>query len=171
MSLLPFYGHQPSVSPTAWLAPTATLIGDVTIHDQAVVLFGAVLRGDRASISVGAGSNLQDNVVVHADPGFPATIGSGVSVGHQAVVHGATVEDNVLIGMGAVILNGSVIGPGSIIAAGSVILEGDIIPPRSLVAGVPGKVRRTTTDEEVHAIKDNAATYRELKDSYREGGI
>ncbi len=171
MPLLPFREHQPSVSPTAWLAPTATLIGDVTVHDQAVVLFGAVVRGDRASISVGAGSNLQDNVVVHADPGFPATIGSGVSVGHQAVVHGATVEDNVLIGMGAVILNGSVIGPGSIIAAGSVILEGDIIPPRSLVAGVPGKVRRTTTDEEVQAIKDNAATYRELKDSYREGGI
>jgi carbonic anhydrase/acetyltransferase-like protein (isoleucine patch superfamily) len=134
-------------------------------------MFGAVVRGDRASISVGAGSNLQDNVVVHADPGFPATIGSGVSVGHQAVVHGATIKDDVLIGMGAVILNGSVIGSGSIIAAGSVILEGAIIPPRSLVAGVPGKVRRATTDEEVQAIKDNAATYRELKDSYRQGGI
>jgi carbonic anhydrase/acetyltransferase-like protein (isoleucine patch superfamily) len=134
-------------------------------------MFGAVVRGDRASISVGAGSNLQDNVVVHADPGFPATIGSGVSVGHQAVVHGATIKDDVLIGMGAVILNGSVIGSGSIIAAGSVILEGAIIPPRSLVAGVPGKVRRATTDEEVQAIKDNAAAYRELKDSYRQGGI
>jgi len=171
VALIPFDNHSPVVAPTAWCAPGATLIGDVTIHEDSVVMFGAVLRGDRTSISVGAGSNLQDNVVVHADPGFPVIIGSGVSVGHQATVHGATIEDDVLIGMGAVVLNGAVIGTGSIIAAGSVVLEGEIIPPHSLVAGVPGKVRRDTTDDERAAIRDNAKTYRELAARYQSGGI
>jgi carbonic anhydrase/acetyltransferase-like protein (isoleucine patch superfamily) len=106
-------------------------------------------------------------VVVHGDPGFPAHIGAGVSVGHAAVVHGATVEDDCLIGMNATVLNGSVIGRGSLVAAGSVVLEGQIIPPGSLVAGVPGKVLRQLTEDEQHAIRQNALTYQELGRTYR----
>lgn len=167
MRLIPFEKHTPQVAPSAFVADTATVIGDVTLQENSVVMFGAILRGDRASIFLGDGSNLQDNVVVHADPGFPATIGSGVSVGHQATVHGATVEDDVLVGMGAILLNGSHIGSGSIIAAGSVVREGDVIPPRSLVAGAPATIKRSTTDEELAAIKANARTYQELAASYR----
>jgi carbonic anhydrase/acetyltransferase-like protein (isoleucine patch superfamily) len=144
-------------------------VGQVTLGENTVIMFGAVLRADRDAISLGEGSNLQDNVVVHGDPGFPARIGSGVSVGHSAVVHGATIEDDCLIGMNATVLNGSVVGRGSLVAAGSVVLEGEIIPPRSIVAGVPGKVRRSLTDEEHEAIRNNALTYQELGRTYREG--
>src|SRR4029453_15073397 len=107
-----------------------------------------VVRADMAEVRLGAGSNLQDNVVVHTDTDFPTLIGSGVSVGHSAVVHGCTVEDDCLIGMHATVLNGAVVGTGSLVAAGCVVLEGTHIPPRSLVTGVPGKVRRELTDEE-----------------------
>lgn len=169
--LIPWGEHSPNVSPSAFVADTATLIGDTAVHPHAVVMFGAVVRGDRESISLGEGSNLQDNVVVHADPGFPATIGASVSVGHQATVHGATIEDDVLVGMGAILLNGCHIGTGSIIAAGTVIKEGQIIPPRSLVAGAPGTIKRSTTNEEVAAIQANAKTYRELAARYRAQGL
>ena len=126
------------------------------------------VRADTAAISVGAGSNLQDNVVLHADPGFPCSVGAGVSVGHAAVVHGCTVEDDCLIGMGATVLNGAVIGSGSLVAAGAVVLEGTVVPPRSLVAGVPAKVRRELTDEEFDGVKQNAARYVELARAHRE---
>ena len=161
-----FRGRTPDVDPTAFVAPSATLIGDVTVAGRTGILFGAVLRGDAARISVGEGSNLQDNVVVHADPGFPATIGARVSVGHAAVVHGCTVEDDCLIGMSATVMNGAVVGAGSLVAAGAVVLEGTVVPPRSLVAGVPAKVRRTLSDEEVDAVKDNADHYRTLTQEY-----
>jgi len=118
-----------------------------------------VLRADTSTISIGEGSNLQDGVVVHADAGFPATVGSGVSVGHRAVLHGCTVQDDCLIGMGAVVLNGAVVGAGSMIAAGAVVLEGARVPPGSLVAGVPGKVRRKLTEEEQAGIVSNAQRY------------
>jgi carbonic anhydrase/acetyltransferase-like protein (isoleucine patch superfamily) len=157
--LIPFTGTSPAVESTAWIAPTATLVGAVTVGSRSGVFYGAVLRGDTNSIVIGAGSNIQDNVVVHADPGFPATIGDGVSVGHAAVLHGCTVEDDCLIGMGAVVLNGARIGTGSMVAAGAVVLEGAEIPPHSLVAGVPGKVRRELTDAEREGIGDNAANY------------
>ena len=121
-----------------------------------------------AAISVGAGSNLQDNVVLHADPGFPCTVGERVSVGHSAVVHGCTVEDDCLIGMSATILNGAVIGTGSLVAAGAVVLEGTVIPPRSLVPGVPAKVRRELTDDEFDGVKHNAAHYKELAAAHRQ---
>jgi len=166
MTILKFGEHTPTVSATAWLAPTATVIGNATVKDDAVVMFGAVIRADREQIVVGVGSNLQDNVVVHADPGFPAIIGAGVSVGHSAVIHGATLEDDVLIGMNATVLNGCRIGAGSLVAAGSVVLEGTQIPPGSLVAGVPAKVRRDTTLEERAEIKNNAETYRALARQY-----
>jgi carbonic anhydrase/acetyltransferase-like protein (isoleucine patch superfamily) len=166
--ILPYDGNEPEIAPTAWLAPTATVVGDAHIAADASIYFGAVVRADMAEVHLGAGSNLQDNVVVHTDTGFPALIGSGVSVGHAAVVHGCTVEDDCLIGMNATVLNGAVVGRGSLVAAGTVILEGTTIPPRSLVAGVPGKVRRTLTDEEYDRVVQNALTYVELTAKHRE---
>ena len=118
-----------------------------------------VVRADTNTISVGAGTNLQDNVVLHADPGFPTHVGNGVSVGHGAIIHGCTVEDDCLIGMSATIMNGAVIGAGSLVAGGAVVLEGAIIPPGSLVAGVPAKVRRELGAEELEHIRENASNY------------
>lgn len=129
-------------------------------------MFGAVLRADMDRIVIGEGSNIQDNVTVHTDFGIPMILGKNVSVGHNAVLHGCTVEDNCLIGMGAIVLNRAVIGEGSLIAAGTVVLEGTVIPPNSLVAGVPGKVRRELTDEEREGIIQNAANYVTLSRKY-----
>jgi acetyltransferase-like isoleucine patch superfamily enzyme len=157
-----FDGHEPVIADGAWLAPSATLDGRVTIGSHASVYFGAVLRGDVNSISLGEGSNIQDNVAVHCDDDKPTVIGRGVSIGHAAVVHGCTIGDDCLIGMNATVLSGAVIGNESLIAAGSVVLEGTVIPPRSLVAGVPGKVRRELTDAEVEDIRRNGIHYREL---------
>jgi len=166
MPLIPFGDTNPEIREGVFLAPNATLIGQVSIGQDVTIMFGAVVRGDRDAITVGDGSNLQDNVVVHGDPGFPTHIGSGVSVGHGAIVHGATVGDNTLIGMGATLLNGVTVGEGCLIAAGSVVLEGTNIPAGSLVAGVPGKIRREITLLEREAIVDNALTYRALGRDY-----
>ena len=166
--LLSYDGVAPRISPTAWLAPNATVVGDAEVADHASVFYGAVLRADMAAVRLGAGSNLQDNVVVHTDYGFPALIGAGVSVGHAAVVHGCTVEDDCLIGMNATVLNGAVVGTGSLVAAGTVVLEGARIPPGSLVAGVPGKVRRSLSPEELERVVQNARTYLELSARHRE---
>lgn len=153
------FGHEPHVDATAWVAPNATLIGQVRIHPRASVFYSSVLRADRDLIELGEGSNLQDNVTVHGDPGRPTIVGRGVSVGHNAMLHGCTVEDDCLIGMSATVLNGAVIGRESLVAAGAVVLEGTIVPPRSLVAGVPAKVRRELTETEVAGIRRNAETY------------
>lgn len=166
--LIPFNGHEPRLGADVFVAPTASVIGDVTLEDGVGVFYGAVLRGDSSTIEVGRGSNLQDNVVVHADPGFPARIGSGVSIGHGAVVHGCTVEDDCLIGMNATVLNGAVIGTGSLVAAGAVVLEGTVVPGGSLVAGVPAKVRRELSGEEREGIRRNADHYRTLSASHLE---
>ncbi|MFC3966107.1 gamma carbonic anhydrase family protein [Nocardia jiangsuensis] len=152
-------GHAPDIDERAWVAPTATVIGRVTLAAEVSIWYGAVLRADLETIAVGAGSNIQDGCVLHSDPGFPLTVGSGVSVGHNAILHGCTVEDDVLVGMGATVLNGAVIGAGSLIAANALIPEGARIPPGSLVAGVPGKVRRELGDAERDGIKLNAAVY------------
>jgi carbonic anhydrase/acetyltransferase-like protein (isoleucine patch superfamily) len=157
-----FDGYEPTVAPSAWIAENATVVGRVTISENASVFFGAVLRADVNYISLGEGSNIQDNVAVHCDNDAPTIIGRGVSVGHAAVVHGCTIGDDCLIGMNATVLSRAVIGDESLVAAGSVVLEGTVIPPRSLVAGVPGKVRRQLTDDEVEAIRENAVHYREL---------
>lgn len=152
-----------------FVAENATVIGDVTLADDVSVWFGAVVRGDRDSITVGSGSNIQDNAVVHTTPGFGVTIGTGVSVGHGAILHGCTIRDRVLVGMGAVVLNGAVVGEGSIIGAGAVVTEGKEIPPNSLVLGVPGKVVRETTPEQQEGILHNAREYVNLAGRYRHG--
>jgi carbonic anhydrase/acetyltransferase-like protein (isoleucine patch superfamily) len=157
--LLPFAGRTPEVHESAWVAPNASLIGKVRVEADASVWFGAVLRGDIDEIALGPRSNLQDNAVVHTELGSPAVIGADVSVGHGAVVHGCTIEDGCLIGMNATVLTDAVVGAQSLVAAGAVVLEGTVIPPRSLVAGVPGKVRRELTDDEVAALHDNSARY------------
>ena len=161
-------GKTPLVDPTVFLAPTASLIGDVELGEGASAFYGVCVRGDSNSIRVGAGTNLQDNVVLHADPGFPTTVGARVSVGHNAVVHGCTVEDDCLVGMSATIMNGAVIGAGSLVAAGALVLEGTQVPPRSLVAGVPAKVRRALSDEEFAAVRHNAEHYLETAAAHRE---
>ncbi|MCS5714540.1 gamma carbonic anhydrase family protein [Herbiconiux sp. CPCC 205716] len=164
-------GHTPVVDEAAWIAPTATVVGEVRLAPGSSVFYGAVLRADGDRIELGAGSNLQDNVVVHVDPGHPAIIGSGVSVGHNAVLHGCTVEHDSLIGMNATVLNGAVIGSGSLVAAGAVVLEGTVVPPGSLVAGVPGKVRRSLSEEEREGIRRNATTYLGHVEAHRGGTV
>ncbi|MGJ7905958.1 gamma carbonic anhydrase family protein [Actinopolyspora sp. H202] len=161
-------GTSPTVRDGAWVAPTATLAGAVTLAAEASIWYASVVRADCDSISIGRGSNIQDGCVAHADPGIPVEIGEYVSVGHRAVLHGCTVENNVLVGMSATVLNGARIGSGSIIAAGTVILEGTEIRPNSLVAGVPGKVRRETTEEERELITANAEHYLTLKNQHSE---
>ena len=165
--LLPFDGSAPVIDPQAWLAPNASVIGNARIEARASVFYGAVVRADMDRIVLGPGSNLQDNVVVHTDEGFPTLIGAGVSVGHAAVVHGCTVEDDCLIGMHATVLNGARVGTGSLVAAGTVVLEGTVIPPRSLVAGVPGKVRRQLSDAEFDRVVANAQAYLDLAALHR----
>ncbi|WP_285137213.1 gamma carbonic anhydrase family protein [Microbacterium sp. lyk4-40-TSB-66] len=149
----------PSIDATAFVASGARIVGRVHLAAGASVWYNAVLRGDSASITVGARSNLQDNVSVHVDAGRPVHIGADVSVGHNAVVHGCTIGDGSLIGMGSVVLSGAEIGPGCLVAGGAVVLEGTVVPAGSLVAGVPAKVRRALTDEERQKILRNAETY------------
>ena len=167
MASYSFDGNNPTVATSAYVAPSAELIGRVTVGENSCVLFNAVLRGDTEQITLGDGSNIQDGVVVHADPGFPATIGAGVSVGHNATLHGCTIANNVLIGMGATVLNGASIGEGSLVAAGSVVLEGKVIPPRSLVAGIPASVKRELSDKEYQGVVENAEHYVALAEKYR----
>ena len=157
----------PKTDPTSWVAPNATLVGSVTIGANASVFYGAVLRGDTDQIIVGAGSNLQDNVTVHTDAGLVMSVGEGVSVGHGAILHGCTVEDDCLIGMGATVLNRAVIGAGSLVAAGAVVLEGAVIPPGSLVAGVPARVVRSLSDDERAGLVDNARRYLGYAEAHR----
>lgn len=152
-----------------FLAPNATVLGEVTLGDRVGIWFGAVVRGDRDRIAIGADSNVQDNCVVHCSPGHPVEIGREVSVGHGAVLHGCIIGDRVLIGMGAVVLNGALIGPDSVIGAGAVVTEGATIPPGSVVLGVPGRVVKETTGEQRAQIRKNAATYVELAGRYRNG--
>ena len=131
------------IHPTAFIAPGALLMGDVTVGADASVWYGAVLRGDMAPIIIGAETNLQDGTVVHVDDDLPCSIGRRVGVGHRVILHGCTVEEECLIGMGSILLNGVRIGTGSVVAAGAVIPEGMQVPPRSLVMGVPGRIVRT----------------------------
>lgn len=150
---------RPTFDDSIFVAPTATVIGDVTLGESVSIWYGACVRGDMAAITIGEGSNVQENASIHVDPGVPATIGAGVTIGHNAVVHGATIGDHSLIGMGAIVLNHAVIGEGSLIAAGALIREGMVVPPGSLVAGVPGKVLKALSLEQLQHLRDNAAAY------------
>ena len=150
---------QPSIHPTAFVAQGAQLIGAITISEQASVWFNAVIRADDEPITIGRGSNIQDGCIVHIDPGQPTIIGSYVTVGHGAIVHGAKLADNVMIGIGATVLTGVEVGSNSIIGAGAVVTEGTIIPPNSLVVGIPGKaIKKVSTDQEARII-GTAQTY------------
>lgn len=146
---------------SCWIAPGAHVIGDVTLGEDVGVWFGAVLRGDEEPIVVGARTNVQDLCVFHTDMGFPLTVGAGCTVGHRAILHGCTVGDNTLIGMGAIVLNGARIGSDCVIGAGALVPEGKEIPDRSLVVGLPGRVVRQLTDEDVEAIRESARHYAE----------
>ncbi|MFS0714962.1 gamma carbonic anhydrase family protein [Microbacterium sp. 2P01SA-2] len=161
-SLLPVGGSRPRLHPTVFVAHGARLVGDVVIGELSSVWYNAVIRADRSGIVIGDRSNVQDGVVIHVDATSPARIGDDVSIGHNAVVHGCTVEDGCLIGMNSTILSGAVIGAGSLVAGGAVVLEGTVVPPGSLVAGVPAKVRRALTADERDGLRRNAATYLEL---------
>jgi carbonic anhydrase/acetyltransferase-like protein (isoleucine patch superfamily) len=152
-----------------FVAPTATVVGDVTLGEETGIWFGAVLRGDKDRIEIGAGSNIQDNAVVHTSSGFPARIGREVSVGHGAILHGCTIGDRVLVGMGAIVMNGAVVGEDTIIAAGAVVTEGTTIPRGSVVMGVPAKVVKQATPGQMENIRKNAGSYIELAKSYRHG--
>ncbi len=149
---LPAGGHY-------WIAPSATVIGKVTVGEGVGIWFGAVVRGDNERITVGRDTNLQEHAVLHTDMGFPLTIGARCTIGHRAIVHGCTVGDNVLIGMGATILNGAVIGDNCLIGAGALVPEGRAIPPGSLVIGVPGKVARPLSEDEIAHNRASAAHY------------
>lgn len=156
------------ISRSVFIADNATVLGDVTIGSESTVLFGAVIRGDTESIRIGEQTNVQDQCVLHADPGVPCTIGDRVTIGHGAIVHGATVEDDVLIGMRAVILNGAVVGAGSIIAAGSVVTAGMTVPPGSVVTGMPATVRGPVSDRHQEMIRHAADHYVRAGKAYRE---
>jgi carbonic anhydrase/acetyltransferase-like protein (isoleucine patch superfamily) len=160
-------GHAPQTAPTAWIAPGAIVAGRVTLGPDASVWYYAILRADQDTITVGAGTNLQDGVIVHADPGVPVRIGARVSVGHRAVLHGCTIEDDVLIGMGAIVMNGAHIGAGSIVAAGALVPGGTTIPGGSLLLGMPATVRRAITTDERASISANAVEYRKLAGIHR----
>jgi len=160
-SLLALGQKTPRVDEAAFVAAGARIVGEVTLAAEASVWYNAVLRADSAPITIGARSNLQDNVSVHVDAGHPVILGEDVSVGHNAVIHGCTVGDGSLVGMGAVILSGAVIGSGCLIAGGALVLGGTEIPDGSLVAGVPAKVRRELSDDEKAGLRHNAAIYLE----------
>ena len=158
----------PKIHERAFVAETAVLIGDVTLEEDSSVWYGAVIRADSAPIVIGKGANVQDGAVLHCDPGYPMTLGEGVTIGHSAVVHGAQVGENVVVGMHATLLNGCVIGENSIIGAGALVKEGQVIPPASLAVGVPAKVVRTLSPEQYEGNRENAAHYSHLAKEYGE---
>ena len=158
-----------SIDPTAFIHPRAFVCGDVTLGARASVWPGAVIRADSAAVSIGESSNVQDGVVIHVDPGLPCSVGARVTIGHRAVVHGATVEDDSLIGIGAIVLNRVVVGRGSLVGAGAVCSEGMVIPPNSLVLGVPARVVRPVDDALRGRIAAGVAAYTELSARHRRG--
>jgi len=155
------------VDPSAFIAPSAVVLGDVTIGPQASVWFGAVIRGDAEAIRIGRQTNVQDGCVLHADPGLACILGDRVTLGHGAIVHGAVVDDDAMIGIRATVLNGARIGSGSIVGAGAVVTEGSVVPPNSLVLGIPAKVVRETNGQDRERIAHAAKHYVELAEVYR----
>jgi len=165
--LLPHGDSYPRVAQTAWVAPGAFVVGDVHLGEASSVWYGAVLRGDTEPIRIGDRTNVQDGCVVHADPGYPATVGEDCVVGHNAIVHGCEIGNGCLVGMGATILNGAKIGEGSIVAAGALVTEGKEFPPRSLIVGAPAKAIREVTEEQTQSIAHGVREYVERAASHR----
>jgi len=161
--------HSPVIHPTAFIAPGADVLGDVRVGADASVWYRSVLRGDIAAITVGERTNIQDLTMVHVDEGFPCAIGAGVGVGHRCILHGCTIEDDCLIGMGSVLLNGVRVGTGSVIGAGAVVPEGMVVPPGSLVLGVPARVKRPVDDELRSRIRLTVEHYVRLARLHAEG--
>jgi carbonic anhydrase/acetyltransferase-like protein (isoleucine patch superfamily) len=165
--LLGLSAGSPVIDPDAFVAPSAVIVGNVRIGARASIWYASVSRGDAESIQVGADSNIQDGCVLHADPGAPLTVGERVTVGHRVVLHGCTIEDDVLVGMGSIVMNYARVGRGSLVGAGALLPQGTVIPPGSLVLGSPGKVVRPLTEAEQAAIKQSAQTYAALAAMHR----
>lgn len=166
-TILPYQGVWPRIADDAYIAPTAVIAGDVTIGSQASVWFGAVLRGDTAPITIGERTNIQDGCVLHADIGMPCVVGADCSVGHNAIIHGATIGDHVLIGMGATVLTGGVVEEGCILAACSLVAEGKHIPAGQLALGIPAKAVRSVTDGERERMQTGLDHYIAYSREYR----
>jgi carbonic anhydrase/acetyltransferase-like protein (isoleucine patch superfamily) len=162
-------GISPQIDPSAWVAPDANLIGRVVLEAEASVWFGSTLRGDNEEIRVGAGSNVQENCVLHTDMGYPLVIGANCTIGHKAMLHGCTIGDGTLVGMGAVILNGAKIGKGCLIGASALITEGKEIPDGSLVMGAPGKIVRHLDEMAQERLLGSAAGYQRNARRFRAG--
>lgn len=162
-----YRGHRPKIGNNVFIAPTAVVIGKVVIGDNASIWYGTVIRGDRDRITIGENVNIQDNCTVHTDPGMPVVIGSGVSVGHAAVVHGCTIEKNSLIGIQAVVLNGAVIREGSVVGSGAVVREGQQVGPFHLVAGVPATLKKELDESILRKNAGTVETYRKLASEHR----
>lgn len=166
-SVLSYGGVEPSIADTVFLADGARIIGDVTLEDDVSIWFNAVVRGDVHSIHIGAGTNVQDNAVIHCTfQTAPTRIGKCVTIGHLAMLHGCTVEDECLIGMQAVVLDGAVVGAQSLVGAGAVVTQGTVVPPRSLVLGSPAKVVRSLRDDEIEGLKKSAQNYLRYTEGY-----
>ena len=169
MSIYSLGALTPRIAPSAWVAPNASVIGDVTLGERVSIWFGAVLRGDIDRISIGAGSNIQDGSVCHADPGRPLLVGEHVTVGHMVMLHGCTIGDHCLIGIGAVVMNGAVIGKNSVVGAGSLVTEGKEFPEGSLIMGSPAKVVRQLTPEQMDGLRMSALHYIENARRFKSG--
>ncbi len=167
MSLYALGSITPKVDADAWIAPGCHVIGDVVVAKAASIWFGSILRGDNECITIGAGSNVQENCVLHTDMGFPLSIGEDCTIGHKAMLHGCVIGDNTLVGMGATVLNGAVIGKKCLIGAGALITEGKTIPDGTLVMGVPGKVVRSLDDAEIGGLQLSARHYQENAARFR----
>ena len=168
MPLYEIDGASPQLAPGAWAAPSADLIGDVRLGARASIWFGAVIRADNTPILIGEDSNIQDGAIGHSDPGFPLIIGARVTVGHQAILHGCTIADDCLIGMGAKLLNGAVLEPECLVGAGALITEGKSFAAGSLIVGSPARVVRRLTDEEKQTLRLSAEHYAEKAARYAE---
>lgn len=169
MSIYSLDGKEPKISPSAWVAETATVVGNIALLEDVGVWFGAVLRGDNELISIGNRSNIQDNCVLHTDIGFPLTVGEDCTIGHSAILHGCTIGDASLVGMGATVLNGAVIGSNCIIGANALVPEGKTIPDNSLVVGSPGKVVRELPEDTAEFLKASALHYVKNAARFRSG--
>jgi carbonic anhydrase/acetyltransferase-like protein (isoleucine patch superfamily) len=169
MAIYDLDGTKPTLMSGAWIADSAVVIGSVTMHENSSLWFGAVARGDTSNITIGKNSNVQDNAVLHADEGLPLTIGDNVTVGHQVMLHGCTIGDGALIGIGAIVLNGAVIGKNCLVGAGAMVTEGKVFPDGWMIIGSPAKAVKELTTEQIEGLARSAAHYVENAKRYRTG--